>query len=84
MELCIQLAIIMVGKQALCTAMEMILPVLMKWWALFRIHTGLKQKDPIPPRNQWIRDFKLLDWGKTTSSLKIPKFFSYNFRNGML
>ncbi|XP_012266555.2 anoctamin-4-like isoform X2 [Athalia rosae] len=63
MELCIQLGIIMVGKQALSTALEMVLPILMKWWALFRIHTGLKQKDPIPPRNQWIRDFKLLDWG---------------------
>lgn len=62
MELCIQLAIIMVGKQALYTAMEMVLPVLYKWWALFRIHTGLKQKDPIAPRSQWIRDLKLLDW----------------------
>ncbi|XP_015606039.1 anoctamin-5 [Cephus cinctus] len=63
MELCIQLAIIMVGKQALYTAMEMIWPVLFKWWALFRIHTGLKQKDPIVSRSQWIRDFKLLEWG---------------------
>ena len=62
MELCIQLAIIMVGKQALYTIMEMILPVLFKWWALFRIHTGLKQKDPIAPRSQWIRDLKLLEW----------------------
>ena len=62
MELCIQLTIIMVGKQALCTAMEMIFPVLFKWWAIFRIHTGLKQRDPIAPRSQWIRDLKLLDW----------------------
>ncbi|XP_012289037.1 anoctamin-4 [Orussus abietinus] len=63
MELCIQLAIIMIGKQGLYTAMEMILPILYKWWALFRIHTGLKQKDPIAPRRPWIRDLKLLDWG---------------------
>lgn len=62
LELCIQLTIIMVGKQALSSAMEMIFPVLYKWWALFRIHTGLKQKDPIAPRRQWIRDLKLLDW----------------------
>ncbi|XP_033214628.1 anoctamin-5-like [Belonocnema kinseyi] len=62
MELCIQLTIIMVGKQALSTAMEMIFPVLFKWWALFRIHTGLKQRDPIAPRRQWIRDLKLLVW----------------------
>lgn len=54
----------MVGKQALYTAVEMVYPVLMKWWALFRIHTGLKQKDPITPRSQWIRDLKLLDWSK--------------------
>lgn len=64
LELCIQLTIIMVGKQALSTAMEMIFPVLFKWWALFRIHTGLKQKDPIAPRRQWTRDLKLLDWSK--------------------
>ncbi|XP_046590549.1 anoctamin-5 [Neodiprion lecontei] len=63
MELSIQLAIIMVGKQALSTAIEMILPVIMKSWVLFRIHTGLNQKDPIPSKNQWIRDFKLLNWG---------------------
>lgn len=63
MELCIQLGIIMVGKQALATAIEMIFPIIMKSWALFRIHTGLKRKDPIVPRSQWIKDLKLLDWG---------------------
>ncbi|XP_034936380.1 anoctamin-5-like isoform X2 [Chelonus insularis] len=63
MELCIQLAIIMIGKQGFYTAMEMIYPILFKWWALFRIHTGLKQKDPIAPRSRWIRDLKLLEWG---------------------
>ncbi|XP_008215745.1 anoctamin-5 isoform X1 [Nasonia vitripennis] len=62
MELSIQLVIIMVGKQAVYTVMEMFLPILYKYWALFRIHTGLKQKDPIVPRSQWIRDLKLLDW----------------------
>ncbi|KAL7288575.1 hypothetical protein TKK_0017314 [Trichogramma kaykai] len=62
LELSIQLVIIMVGKQAIYTVMEMILPILYKSWALFRIHTGLKQKDPIVPRRQWIRDLKLLDW----------------------
>lgn len=64
MELCIQLVIIMVGKQALYTAVEMIFPILLKWWAFFRIHTGQKQKeDPISPHTPWMRDFKLLEWG---------------------
>ncbi|KAK0082080.1 hypothetical protein PV325_011109 [Microctonus aethiopoides] len=64
MELCIQLVIIMVGKQALYTAVEMIFPILLKWWAFFRIHTGQKQKeDTISPHTPWMRDFKLLEWG---------------------
>ncbi|XP_057333103.1 anoctamin-5-like isoform X2 [Microplitis mediator] len=63
MELCIQLAIIMVGKQAVYTIIEMLLPVLLKWWALIRIHTGLKRKDPHIPRTRWSQDFRLVDWG---------------------
>lgn len=64
LELSIQLTIIMIGKQTVSTLLEMVLPILYKSWALFRIHTGLKQKDPIVPRNAWIRDLKLLDWSK--------------------
>ncbi|KAH0560411.1 anoctamin-5-like [Cotesia glomerata] len=63
MELCIQLAIIMVGKQAVYTIVEMVLPVILKWWALFRVHTGLKRKDPNVPRTRWSQDFRLVDWG---------------------
>lgn len=62
MELGIQLAIIMVGKQALYTAMEMVWPLIFRWWAFFRVQTGITPKDPIVPRGQWLRDFKLLDW----------------------
>ena len=65
MELSIQLVIIMIGKQILYTVMEMFLPILYKYWSLFRIHTGLKQRDPIVSRSQWIRDLKLLDWSES-------------------
>ncbi|XP_014203700.1 anoctamin-3-like isoform X2 [Copidosoma floridanum] len=61
MELSIQLAIIMIGKQVMYTLMETVLPILFKYWALFRIHVGLKQRDIIA-RSQWIQDLKLLDW----------------------
>lgn len=68
LELSIQLAIIMIGKQVLYTLIEMAMPILFKYWALFRIHIGLK--DPIVVKDKnivsqspWIRDFKLLDWG---------------------
>lgn len=37
MELCIQLAIIMVGKQAMNTVLEMILPYFFKWWNAMRV-----------------------------------------------
>lgn len=37
MELCIQLAIIMVGKQAMTTVLEMILPWVWKWWNATRV-----------------------------------------------
>lgn len=37
MELCIQLAIIMVGKQALNTVLEMLLPIFYKWLNAMRV-----------------------------------------------
>lgn len=37
MELCIQLAIIMVGKQAMATVLEMVLPHFYKWLNFIRV-----------------------------------------------
>ncbi|CAG2057179.1 unnamed protein product [Timema podura] len=64
MELCIQLAIIMVGKQALNSVLEMIVPYLMKMFNTFTIKTGLQKKEEdMKYCNQWTEDYKLLDWG---------------------
>lgn len=38
MELCIQLAIIMVGKQAMGTVLEMVLPHFYKWFNFIRVN----------------------------------------------
>lgn len=65
MDLCIQLAIIMVGKQALNTVLEMIFPLFFKWLNTLKVKTGLSKaetncKDCQP---QWVKDFKLVEWG---------------------
>lgn len=75
MELCIQLAIIMVGQQAFNSIMEMALPFVYKWWNTFMLATGLESKKDsdedleVKPSTtsssvrQLIEDYKLLDWG---------------------
>ncbi|XP_063237406.1 anoctamin-1 isoform X2 [Bacillus rossius redtenbacheri] len=64
MELCIQLGIIMVGKQALNSILEMVIPYVMKWWNTFKIKTGLQEKEEdFHGCSQWTEDFKLVDWG---------------------
>ncbi|KAJ9601623.1 hypothetical protein L9F63_000231, partial [Diploptera punctata] len=65
MELCIQLAIIMVGKQAYNTILEMIIPLMFKWWNTFKIKTGMQEEETVNKNGkiQWVEDFKLLDWG---------------------
>ncbi|XP_017084984.2 anoctamin-1 isoform X2 [Drosophila eugracilis] len=66
-ELCIQLAIIMVGKQAFNTILEVYLP--MFWRKVLAIQVGLSRlfnNTPNPDKTKderWMRDFKLLDWG---------------------
>ncbi|XP_030746412.1 anoctamin-1-like isoform X2 [Sitophilus oryzae] len=65
MELCIQLAVIMVGKQAMNTVLEMVFPLFFKWLNTLKIKTGLS-KDQISCkgcRPQWVKDFKLVEWG---------------------
>ncbi|KAG8282033.1 Anoctamin-1 [Homalodisca vitripennis] len=69
MELCIQLAIIMVGQQALNSVLEMVLPFLYKWYNTFMLATGLDSHDSDEDvvdggvSKQWTEDYKLLDWG---------------------
>ncbi|KAK9512825.1 hypothetical protein O3M35_001156 [Rhynocoris fuscipes] len=60
LELCIQLFIIMVGKQAFNTALEMILPIIYKWWHTRWIPDKKSMKNKLP---QWRKDYKLVAWG---------------------
>ncbi|XP_019864929.1 anoctamin-5 isoform X2 [Aethina tumida] len=65
MELCIQLAIIMIGKQAMNTVLEMLFPLFYKWLNTLKVKTGLS-KDYMSCKGcqpQWLKDFKLVEWG---------------------
>ncbi|KAG7214025.1 hypothetical protein KM043_001395 [Ampulex compressa] len=69
MELCIQLSIIMIGKQIMNTILEMLFPLFYKWLNTLKVHVGTnKAKEEgcqLSPRKylQWIRDYKLVEWG---------------------
>ncbi|KAG6456927.1 hypothetical protein O3G_MSEX010018 [Manduca sexta] len=60
LELSIQLAIIMVGKQFINTIVEMMMPYLLKWWYIIRT---IGRKKHIKSPLQWVKDFKLVDFG---------------------
>lgn len=66
MELCIQLVIIMVGKQALNAILEMLIPFLIKTFNTLRnkmYKTGDSEGGAqLISCNQWTNDFKLLAW----------------------
>lgn len=66
MELCIQLVIIMVGKQAINSVLEMLLPFIYKTINSVRITVGLETDENgenLICCNKWTEDFKLLAWG---------------------
>jgi anoctamin-1 len=64
MELCIQLAIIMIGKQTMNTILEMILPILWKWWNSMNMRLKKKRNQSAKSRGQrWLKDLKLVEWG---------------------
>lgn len=60
LELSIQLAIIMVGKQFINTIVEMMMPYFLKWWNIIRT---IGRKKTIKSPMQWVKDFKLVDFG---------------------
>lgn len=65
MELFIQLAIIMIGKQTLNGFIEMGLPYLMKKYRKFMYGSGNRNSENEPELklyNQWTKDFKLMSW----------------------
>ncbi|KAJ9596645.1 hypothetical protein L9F63_012342, partial [Diploptera punctata] len=64
MELCIQLAIIMVGKQIMNTVLEMLYPLFYKWLNTLKVKTGLApEQKSSRSYYQWVKDFKLVEWG---------------------
>ncbi|XP_054712221.1 anoctamin-5-like [Uloborus diversus] len=66
MELAIQLAIIMVGKQALNNLMEVMLPWLTwlyQWWQLRKRRQHSGNRHHVPTR--WEEDYALAEWGPT-------------------
>ena len=65
MELCVQLAIIFVGKQFMMSIVEYYLPMFWKLYNSFKLaaaggKNGNNDKSKTP---QWVRDFKLAEWG---------------------
>ncbi|CAL7952011.1 unnamed protein product [Xylocopa violacea] len=68
LELCIQLSIIMIGKQALNTILEMLFPLFYKWLNTLKVHVGMTTENGEKKINarkylQWIKDYKLVEWG---------------------
>ncbi|XP_055540027.1 anoctamin-5-like isoform X2 [Wyeomyia smithii] len=67
MELCIQLAIIMVGKQLISLILEILLPFLWQKFREFRNVLGMESEDSESGEkliccNQWTKDFTLISW----------------------
>ncbi|KAL9888568.1 anoctamin 1 isoform 2-T2 [Glossina fuscipes fuscipes] len=67
-ELCIQLGIIMIGKQAFNTILEVIMPFFWRriMWVkvgLTRVFSSKHHDGPKENQERWLRDLKLLDWG---------------------
>ncbi|GAB0099220.1 Anoctamin [Sergentomyia squamirostris] len=65
MELCIQLAIIMVGKQTMNSILEMLLPQFYRWLNVIKVSgSRLKSNWSIKGgAKRWLRDLKLVEWG---------------------
>lgn len=64
MELFIQLAIIMCGKQAMNACVEMLWPVLMKYVNKVRLRTGKNRDKSIKEKaKRYVNDLKLIEFG---------------------
>ncbi|KAG7162622.1 Anoctamin-5-like 2 [Homarus americanus] len=60
LELSVQLAIIMVGKQAMNTCMEMFIPLLWKWYNMLTVPEHQREAHNRWPR--WAKDFRLVNF----------------------
>lgn len=86
MELTLQLAIIMIGKQILNALIENVVPLLQKIYNSFKIKMGLKKssngEEVIVSCNQWTEDYKLLDLSSQnlfSEYLEMGNFFEFLF-----
>lgn len=65
MELTIQLAIIMIGNQAMNAIIEMGTPLLLKMYNTLKVTTGIekamKTEEVVISCNQWTEDYKLTE-----------------------
>lgn len=65
MELTIQLAIIMIGNQAINGIIEMVIPFLFKMYNTLKVTTGIekamKTEEVVISCNQWTEDYKLAE-----------------------
>lgn len=70
MELTIQLAIIMIGNQAINGIVEMVVPFLVKMYKTLKVTTGIekasKTEDIVISCNQWTEDYKLSEMDPRT------------------
>lgn len=64
MELCIQLGIIMIGKQAVNTALEMAIPLFYRWHNSLKVRIGKQRNQSLKSKGQrFVKDLKLVEWG---------------------
>ena len=62
MELFIQLSIIMIGKQAINSLLEIVIPFIKKKYNQLRYGKQNPQDDEVKQVNQYTRDYKLIAW----------------------
>ncbi|XP_053689723.1 anoctamin-1 isoform X2 [Sabethes cyaneus] len=64
MELCIQLGIIMIGKQAVNTVLEMVIPIFYRWLNSLKVRIGKERNQSLKSKGQrFVKDLKLVEWG---------------------
>lgn len=83
MELCLQLIIIMVGKQMLNALQEMIIPFIQTTYNSLKnkIYPTDDKQEAVSIMNQWTNDYKLLEWSRRAlfdEYLEMSKKYIFN------
>lgn len=84
LELSVQLAIIMVGKQAMNTCMEMVIPMLWKWYNMLTVPESQREAHNRWPR--WAKDFRLVNFdprGLFPEYLEMGEFGAHLVADGL-